>query len=129
MTPERWQQIDSLLQKVVEVRPDERASLLALECAGDHTLRAEVESLLHFRELAESFLETPALAGGSSLLVEDQSDLMAAGLLVNRYRIEDRLGAGGMGEVYLAEDGWLDRKVAIKFLPSYLQTDEISRHA
>lgn len=125
MTPQRWQQIDSLLQTVVDVRPDQRTSLLDEVCAGDQALREEVESLLHFREMAQSFLETPALEEAASLLVEDRPDLMA-GLLVDRYRIEQHLGAGSMGEVYLAEDTWLDRKVAIKFLP-YLQADEVSR--
>ena len=125
MTPERWQQIDSLLQMVIDARPDERTSLLDQACAGDQTLRGEVESLLHFREMARSFLETPALEEAVGMLAEDPPDLMG-GLLVNRYRIEQHLGAGSMGEVYLAEDTWLDRKVAIKFLP-YLQTDEVSR--
>jgi len=126
MTPERWKQIDSLLQNVLEVRPDERDGLLAQACTVDPTLRQEVESLLHFREMAQNFLEKPALEETAWLLVEDQPDFMT-GLLVNRYRIEKCLGAGSMGEVYLADDTWLDRKVAIKFLPSYLQADEVSR--
>jgi serine/threonine protein kinase/tetratricopeptide (TPR) repeat protein len=125
MTPQRWQQVDSLLQMVVDVHPDQRTSLMDEVCAGDQDLREEVESLLHFREMAQSFLETPALEEAASLLVEDRPDLMA-GLLVDRYRIEQHLGAGNMGEVYLAEDTWLDRKVAIKFLP-YFQADEVSR--
>jgi serine/threonine protein kinase/tetratricopeptide (TPR) repeat protein len=125
MTPQRWQQIDSLLQTVVDSPPDRRTSLLDEACTGDQALREEVESLLHFREMAQSFLEIPALEEVAGLLVEDRPDLMV-GLLVDRYRIEQQLGAGSMGEVYLAEDTWLDRKVAIKFLPS-LQADEISR--
>ena len=126
MTPERWNQIDNLLQGVLERPFAERATLLAEACAGDEFLRQEVESLISFREMAESFLEVPALEAAADLLCDGQAESME-GLVIGRYRIEALIGRGGMGEVYLAEDTNLDIKVAIKFLPSYLEKDELAK--
>src|SRR6266404_786468 len=126
MTPERWHQIDNLLQGALERPFSERATLLAEACAGDEFLRQEVESLISFREMAESFLEVPALEAAADLLCDGQAESME-GLVIGRYRIEALIGRGGMGEVYLAEDTNLDIKVAIKFLPSYLEKDELAK--
>ena len=123
MTPERWQQIDNLLQRVVDIGAAERTALLDELCTGDEDLRQEVESLISFQEMAQSFLEVPALEEEADLLSEDEAGSVGE-LVLGRYRIEAPLGAGGMGEVYLAEDTNLDHKVAIKFLPSYLEADE-----
>jgi serine/threonine protein kinase/Flp pilus assembly protein TadD len=123
MTPERWQQIDNLLQRVVDIGTAERTALLDELCTGDGDLRQEVESLISFQEMAQSFLEVPALEEAADLLSEDEAGFVGE-LVLGRYRIEAQLGAGGMGEVYLAEDTNLDHKVAIKFLPSYLEADE-----
>ena len=126
MTPERWQQIDNLLQRVVETGVEARPALLDEACSGDEGLRQEVQSLISFREMAQGFLEVPALEEAADFFDEDQAELMA-GLMIGPYRIERQLGAGGMGEVYLAEDTKLDRKVAIKFLPPYLEADELAK--
>jgi serine/threonine protein kinase/Flp pilus assembly protein TadD len=123
MTPERWQQIDTLLQRVVDVDAAERIALLDELCLGDEDLRQEVESLISFQEMAQSFLEVPALEEAADLLSKDQA-VSVGDLVLGRYRIEAQLGVGGMGEVYLAADTNLDSKVAIKFLPSYLEADE-----
>jgi serine/threonine protein kinase/Tfp pilus assembly protein PilF len=126
MTPERWQQIDNLLQRVVDIGAAERTALLDELCTGDEDLRQEVESLISFQEMAQSFLEVPALEEAADLLSEDEAGSVGE-LVLGRYRIEAQLGAGGMGEVYLAEDTNLDSKVAIKFLPSYLEADELAK--
>jgi serine/threonine protein kinase/Tfp pilus assembly protein PilF len=126
MTPERWQQIDNLLQTVVERPLAEREALLDEACSGDRTLRQEVKSLISFREKAESFLEMPALEEAADLFCDNQAESMV-GQLVGSYNIEALLGFGGMGEVYLAEDTKLDRKVAIKFLPTYLEENELAK--
>jgi tetratricopeptide (TPR) repeat protein/predicted Ser/Thr protein kinase len=126
MTPERWQQIDNILGRVVDIGVAERTALLEELCTGDDDLREEVESLISFQEEAQSFLEVSALEEQAYLLCENQTDSME-GLVLGRYRIERQLGAGGMGEVYLAEDTNLDHKVAIKFLPSYLEADKLAK--
>ncbi|HET6978692.1 MAG TPA: protein kinase [Pyrinomonadaceae bacterium] len=124
MTPERWRQIDNLLQVTLECLPAGRAALLDLACSEDKNLRQEVESLLNFYEKAAGFLERPALEDAAELYCGPE---LTAGQLVGAYRMEAQLGVGGMGEVYLAEDTRLDRKVAIKFLPTYLEDDELAR--
>lgn len=124
MTPERWQRIDDLLQEAVKHPRHERAAFLDEVCA-DEASRKEVESLISFHEQADDFLEMPAFEEAATLLADQGESLI--GLAVGPYRIEKLLGAGGMGEVYLAEDTKLDRKVAIKFLPPYLEADELAK--
>jgi len=126
MTPERWSQIDELFQEARERPAGERDTLLKVKCAGDESLRKEVESLLSFTDCSHSFLEQPAFEQAAELVCEGQIGSMS-GLLIPPYKIEQQLGAGGMGEVYLAENTNTDGKVAIKFLPSYLQTDELAK--
>jgi serine/threonine protein kinase/tetratricopeptide (TPR) repeat protein len=126
MTPERWQQIDNLLLRVIHIGAAQRIALLDELCTGDEDLRKEVESLISFQEVAQSFLEVPALEEAADLLCQDEASSVGE-LVLGRYRIEAQLGAGGMGEVYLAEDTNLDSKVAIKFLPRYLEADELAK--
>jgi serine/threonine protein kinase/Flp pilus assembly protein TadD len=76
--------------------------------------------------MAAGFLEVPALEEAAYLFSEDEGDPIE-GLVLDRYRIERLLGTGGMGQVYLAEDTNLDHKVAIKFLPSYMDADELAK--
>src|SRR5215510_12190242 len=124
MTPERWQRIDHLLQEAVTRPRHERAAFLDKACA-DEASRREVDSLISYHEQAENFLEVPALEAAPELLADQGESLV--GLSVGSYRIERLLGAGGMGEVYLAKDTKLDRRVAIKFLPPDLEADELAR--
>jgi serine/threonine protein kinase/outer membrane protein assembly factor BamD (BamD/ComL family) len=126
MTPERWQQIDNLLQEALDHPVEEFEARLNRACARDDSLREEVVSLIRHRELAESFLEVPAFQTAAELLSERRTDALL-GTRIGPYTIEAQLGAGGMSEVYLAGDTKLDRKVAIKFLPPYLEADSVSR--
>src|SRR5262245_12697529 len=102
MKPERWRQIDQLLEAALERKSEERAAFLDVACAGDESLRLEVESLLRSDEAAVSFIEEPAVALAANVLAERQVQAMA-GQRISHYQILSRLGAGGMGEVYLAE--------------------------
>jgi tetratricopeptide (TPR) repeat protein len=126
MTPQRWQQIDALLEKALDQRPEDFETILAESCLGDESLRREVESLMKYRKLAESFLEVPALEAAAELISESGAET-TLGRMIGPYLIESQLGTGGMAEVYLAEDTKLDRKVAIKFLPVDFETDELAK--
>ena len=120
MDPARWNRIEELLQSALDREPDQRAAFLSSACGDDHDLRREVESLL-----AEEF--NPALSQHPSMTAFQWRDL--TGQKVSHYRIERRIGAGGMGEVYEARDDSLQRVVALKVLPAEFvdDTDRVRR--
>src|SRR5262249_56405111 len=101
MTPERWNQVDQLLQDAMDREPAERAAFLAEACGGDDELRLEVESLLSLGERAESFFETPPADVAADWLAAKES---RAGQMIGHYRIERRVGGGGLGVVPLAPE-------------------------
>ena len=112
MTPERFRQIEELYHAARDGTPEDRAALLA---QADPELRREVESLFAQRTGAE-FLERPAIQVPESLENTTPTSV-AVGTCLGPYRIEGKLGAGGMGEVFRATDTRLHRAVAIKVLP------------
>ncbi len=115
MNSQRWQKVKGLFDEVVELEPEKRKRFLDHSCGADEELRREVENLLAASDEAESFMEQPAVREVASLIIESRETL-TSGKPFAHYEIIKQLGAGGMGEVYLAHDKKLDRRVAIKIL-------------
>jgi len=153
MTPERWQCIERLYHTALERDMDERAAFLADACAGDEALRCEVETLLRCDARAENFIEAPALEVAARLRAEDQTQsqqargqaaemidtapgpgvglappgpglLSATPIFIGDYRLLRKLGEGGMGVVYEAEQQNPRRLVGLKIIRGGRLVDE-----
>src|SRR5215510_1649458 len=122
MISESYDRVEELFHSALERPPKERAAFIREASDGDEELRREVESLLAFDERASRFIEAPPAEVAAALLAEEQQSLL--GRTLGHYQILSKLGAGGMGEVYLAADKKLGRNVAIKMLLAESIADE-----
>ncbi len=122
MSSERWRQIDDLCNAALACDESDRSAFLRTACAGDEALRREVESLLAHDRHADRFMRAPAVAAVASEVLNAVSGTLA-GPRFGAYAVRDRIGVGGMGEVYRAHDEALGRDVAIKVLPLAFTAD------
>ncbi len=118
MTPERWNQIKSVLAEALELGPGERDGYILGACAGDNDLRREVELLLESeQEMHSRFLEKESLVRAASDFTEGET-ISWAGRRIGPYQIIELIGTGGMGEVYRAfrADDQYQQEVALKLV-------------
>lgn len=123
MKNDGWEKAKKIFGDAIKVAPELRLQYLDEVCEGDADTRREVESLLASFDDAESFMEQPAAKEVASLIVEPNEKLQS-GQQIAHYEIIRQIGAGGMGEVYLAEDIKLKRKVALKLLNKNLSRNQ-----
>src|SRR5262245_24053860 len=140
MDAKRWEQLKEILDRALDLSSEERAALLAETCGDNDDLRREAESFLTAYDNAGTFLQVPAVEVAARGIVADDiiSTVTAVtavpavspavpnlvGRELANYRIISILGKGGMGEVYLAQDTILRRKIALKILPAIFTADE-----
>src|SRR5260370_20046446 len=130
MKPERWGRIESIFHKALEAEESRRAAGLEESCAGDEDVRSEVESLLVHHTEAGSFIETPAFADADASPLRPHNSRSfenpksgLAETVIGHYRVLGKIGGGGMGVVYEAEDLELGPHVALNFLSPQLRED------
>lgn len=125
MSSRRWQRLEELFGKALDLAAEERRAFLESACEGDAALRGELEELLAEDRATGTFLDHPLLPSPDlGLLPEPRVHEQ-----IGPYQLLERLGAGGMGVVFRAarNDGAFEREVAVKLLRGGLSSDAVLR--
>jgi eukaryotic-like serine/threonine-protein kinase len=123
MRSNRAQDVNEIFQSALDRAPDERVAYLDQACGDDAELRREVESFISAHDRAGNFMDRPAIEAYAAIIAGRQVGSQDV-KVIGRYKILSEIGRGGMGEVYLAEDETLGRRVALKMLPEHLTRDQ-----
>ena len=124
MDPQLWKQVDALFELALEQPPEKRKSFVAEASKGNAIIYEEVLSLLDAQSRAVEFMEGSAMSAAAGVLAQELITVASLiGKELGTYQIQKLLGAGGMGEVYLARDNKLDRMIALKILPWHFLAD------
>src|SRR5438876_512322 len=116
MTPARFQTIEEIFLAALDQEPDQISAFLDTACEGDEALRREVEVLLTSDQRAGRFIESSPVGLATKIIQNREADSLL-GQTIDHYKISESIGAGGMGEVYLATGIVAGRKAALKLLP------------
>jgi serine/threonine protein kinase len=127
MSSASWQRVEQLYHEALAQAPEQRSAWLAA-CTDEEPVRAEVARLLAAHAQAGGFLSQPAVAGAAAECLETAAPAPLIDRQISHYRLLSRLGAGGMGEVYLARDVQLGRQAALKLLPEVFTTNADRLH-
>lgn len=127
MKPKDWGRVEEIFQAAYDLSAEERTVYLAQVCSENAPLRREVETLFSALEKRDGFLERSAFSQGLQAIAEDFREESLVGERLGRYQIRSLLGKGGMGKVFLADDDFLKRKAALKFLSGQFVNDAWSK--
>jgi len=119
---DRWEKLKDIFQEALERPSDEREQFLGEACNGDDEMRDEVRQLLASFDQDEAFMESPAIGEVAETIV-GRREILTKGQQVGRYEVIEKIGAGGMGDVFLARDTQLERLAALKVLPELHAAD------
>jgi serine/threonine protein kinase len=125
MPETREAQVAELVKSGLELEPGKWPAFLKETCGSDAALRAEVESLLEFQQVARGFMQEPAVNLAARSLVPDRE--LRSEETIGDYKILSLIGRGGMGDVYLAQDRQLRRQVALKIVRPGMDSDDLLR--
>ena len=122
MTPARFQTIEEIFYSALDCNPEQIEAFLEKACTGDEAMRLQIKTLLASHQQVGDFIQAPVVELATRILDAEEVDALA-GQTIGHYQLVERIGAGGMGEVYLATDISTGRKAALKLLPSRFTGD------